>query len=57
VLRQRRTWEEKAARQTRWCSAEEALSHVAEVGLRQLIKKFARDTSGHLHHHASRAAG
>ena len=57
VLRQRRTWEEKAARQTRWCSAEEALSHVAEVGLRQLIKKFARDASGHLHHHASRAAG
>jgi 8-oxo-dGTP pyrophosphatase MutT (NUDIX family) len=45
VLRQRRNWAEKAARQTRWCSAEEALGHVAELGLRQLISKFAREAA------------
>ena len=57
VLRQRRTWAEKAARQTRWCSAEEALSHVGELGLRQLIRKFARDAGHHLNHPAPRAVG
>ena len=42
VARQRRSWAEKAARQTRWCSPQEALSHVSEPGLRQIISKFAR---------------
>lgn len=41
VLHQRRTWIEKTARETRWCSVEEALSHVSEPGLRRLIAKFA----------------
>ena len=42
VTRQRRSWVEKSARQTHWCSLEEALSRVAEPGLRQLILKFSR---------------
>ena len=42
VARQRRVWAEKAARQTRWCSPQEALSHVSEPGLKNLISKFAR---------------
>jgi 8-oxo-dGTP pyrophosphatase MutT (NUDIX family) len=44
VARQRRSWAEKAARQTRWCSPQEALTHVSEPGLRQIISKFARAT-------------
>jgi hypothetical protein len=44
VARQRRSWAEKAARQTRWCSPQEALAHVSEPGLRQIISKFARAT-------------
>lgn len=42
VARQRRTWPEKAARQTRWCTIEEALARVGEPGLRRLIRKFAK---------------
>ena len=42
VSRQRSAWAEKAMRQTRWCSPQEALSHVSEPGLRQLITKFAK---------------
>jgi 8-oxo-dGTP pyrophosphatase MutT (NUDIX family) len=42
VTRQRRSWVEKSARQTNWCSLEEALARVAEPGLRQLILKFSR---------------
>ena len=42
VTRQRRSWVEKSARLTHWCSLEEALSRVAEPGLRQLILKFSR---------------
>ena len=34
VARQRRTWPEKAARQTHWYPLEEALARVAEPGLR-----------------------
>lgn len=33
---------EKQARQTRWCTVEEALATVGEPGLRRLIQKFAR---------------
>jgi 8-oxo-dGTP pyrophosphatase MutT (NUDIX family) len=42
VLRQRRTWPEKAARSTCWCSPEEALARVREPGLRRVIARFAR---------------
>ena len=42
VLHQRRTWMEKTARETRWCSVEEALAHVSEPGLRRIIAKFAK---------------
>jgi 8-oxo-dGTP pyrophosphatase MutT (NUDIX family) len=42
VLHQRRTWAEKTARETRWCSVEEALTHVSEPGLRRVIGKFAK---------------
>lgn len=40
VLHQHRKWAEKRARETRWCSLEEALAHVTEPGLRRLIAKF-----------------
>ena len=42
VARQRRSWAEKTARQTHWCTLDEALSRVGEPGLRQLIQKFAK---------------
>lgn len=42
VQRQRRSWPEKAIRQTCWCSADEALARVREPGLRRLIARFAR---------------
>jgi len=50
VARQRRTWAERATRQTRWCSPQEALAHVSEPGLRQIISKFARATDRQLKH-------
>ena len=46
VARQRRVWAEKSARQTRWCSPQEALAHVSEPGLKSLISKFARASGG-----------
>jgi 8-oxo-dGTP pyrophosphatase MutT (NUDIX family) len=42
VVRQRRRWPEKRARETCWCSLKEALSKVTEPGLRRLIAKFAK---------------
>ncbi len=42
VIRQRKTWPEKAAREVRWFSLEEALAAVAEPELRRLIMKFGR---------------
>ena len=41
VTHQRRHWAEKRARETRWCSPEEALARVNEPGLRRLIAKFS----------------
>jgi 8-oxo-dGTP pyrophosphatase MutT (NUDIX family) len=41
VTAQRRTWAEKAARQYRWCSLDDALAIVGEPGLRQVIARFA----------------
>ncbi len=46
VVHQRRNWAEKAARETSWCSLEEAIQRVTEPGLRRLIVKFARDAGG-----------
>ena len=37
-----RTWIEKKARESRWCSVAEAVERVADPGLRRLIVKFAR---------------
>ena len=46
VSRQRRRWAEKSARETRWCSLDEALMRVSEPGLRRLIAKFAKTSGG-----------
>lgn len=43
VERQRRSWPEKALRETCWCSVEEALTRVSDPGLKRLIAKFAKD--------------
>ena len=53
VVRQRRTWLEKAARQTQWCSPQEALTHVGEAGLRQIIVKFAKASGIHMVRHTT----
>lgn len=42
VVSQRRSWAEKRARETCWCSAEEALARVSDPGLRRLIARFTR---------------
>ncbi|MBV9570712.1 MAG: NUDIX hydrolase [Alphaproteobacteria bacterium] len=42
VARQRRSWPEKAERETRWCSVDEALGRVSEPGLRRVIAKFGK---------------
>jgi len=41
VTRQRRDWEEKAARDVKWVVVEEAVRLIEEPGLRRLIHKFA----------------
>jgi 8-oxo-dGTP pyrophosphatase MutT (NUDIX family) len=41
VTRQHQEWEEKALRHARWVTPLEALSHVGEPGLRQIISDFA----------------
>jgi hypothetical protein len=43
VARQRRSWLERHARETQWCTLELALERVAEPGLRRLIGKFAKE--------------
>jgi 8-oxo-dGTP pyrophosphatase MutT (NUDIX family) len=43
VERQRRTWPEKALRQTCWCSVDEALTRISDPGLKRLIAKFAKE--------------
>jgi len=45
VVRQRRSWPEKGARETCWCSIDEALARVPERGLRRLIAKFGEQVS------------
>ena len=42
VVSQRRSWTEKRARDTRWCSPEEALARVSDPGLRRIIARFAK---------------
>ena len=42
VERQRRTWPEKAMRETCWCSVAEAMARISEPGLKRLIAKFAK---------------
>ena len=46
VVRQRRHWPEKRARETCWCSIEEALARVTDPGLRRLIAKFGKRRRG-----------
>ncbi|HEX2759081.1 MAG TPA: NUDIX hydrolase [Rhizomicrobium sp.] len=41
VKRQHADWPEKAARHLRWVTPPEALTHVGEPGLRQIISDFA----------------
>jgi 8-oxo-dGTP pyrophosphatase MutT (NUDIX family) len=41
VLRRQRSWPEKRARETCWCSVAEAVALVAEPGLGTLIETFA----------------
>ena len=42
VEKRRRTWPEKRARESCWCSLSEALERVSEAGLRRLLSKFAK---------------
>ena len=42
VTQQRRSWEDKGARDLRWCTVEDALASVGEPGLRQVIARFAQ---------------
>ena len=42
VVRQRRSWAEQSARETCWCSLEDARARVTDPGLRRIIAKFAR---------------
>ena len=49
VLHRRRNWPEKAARETSWCSVEEALARVSEPGLRRLIARFAKLADAQMH--------
>jgi hypothetical protein len=57
VLRQRRSWPEKATRETSWCSVEEALARVREPGLRRLIARFAKSADVKMHAPEGAAAG
>ncbi|MGA9795081.1 MAG: NUDIX hydrolase [Rhizomicrobium sp.] len=41
VAHQRRSWAEKARREARWFSVDDAMAQVTEPGLRRLIAKFA----------------
>jgi 8-oxo-dGTP pyrophosphatase MutT (NUDIX family) len=41
VVSQRRAWAEKRARETRWCTPEEAMARISDPGLRRLIARFA----------------
>jgi 8-oxo-dGTP pyrophosphatase MutT (NUDIX family) len=45
VVGQRRSWPEKSARETCWCSPEEALARVSDPGLRRLIARFTKQPS------------
>ena len=45
VVRQRRSWPEKDARETCWCSINEAVARVPGLGLRRLIAKFGEQIS------------
>ncbi len=49
VARQRRTWPEKAVRETCWCSVDEALARVSDPGLKRLIARFAKEQAARLH--------
>lgn len=42
VAHQRRSWAEKRARETHWCSVNEAIARVSEPGLRRVIVSFAK---------------
>lgn len=42
VERQRRTWPEKAVRETCWCLVDEAVERVSDPGLKRVIARFAR---------------
>jgi 8-oxo-dGTP pyrophosphatase MutT (NUDIX family) len=53
VVRQRRSWAEKAARDICWCSLEEALARVTEPSLRRLIAKFGKMSGRWLNHRVS----
>jgi len=44
VMRQRRMFAEKHLRETRWCTLEEALTHISEAGLKRLLVKFAKES-------------
>ena len=53
VVRQRRRWAEKSARETCWCSLEDALARVADPGLRRIIAKFAKASGKHRQRHVT----
>ncbi|MBX7199532.1 MAG: NUDIX hydrolase [Rhodospirillaceae bacterium] len=45
VTDRKKNWREKRARQSQWCTLNEALAHVREAGLRRLILKFFKRAS------------
>ncbi len=42
VTDRKKNWREKRARESAWCTVNEALGHLREAGLRRLLLKFAR---------------
>ena len=46
VTERKKNWREKRARQSQWCSIQEAFEHVREAGLKRLLLKFAEARSG-----------
>ena len=42
VVTQRRKWAERGRRELRWCTCDEAIELIGDVGLQRLIAKFAR---------------
>jgi 8-oxo-dGTP pyrophosphatase MutT (NUDIX family) len=56
VKHQLSDWPEKSARDTRWCSVEDALARTGDPGLKRVIAKFAETSAPATKRTASTAA-